>query len=166
MLIIYVKYGLFRVTSSRYPEEHFTQGHFSHTFSSHSCFISYVVFFCFILFFCHSIILSKYFLLQIYLSLSPVFYTFLYEDWATSLSLFTFMHWRRKWQPTPVFLLGESQGRGACCAAVHWVAQSRTRLKWLSSSNSIQKITDSRFSACIPSKHIKYHLQIYENLLH
>ena len=33
------------------------------------------------------------------------------HDWATSLSLFTFMHWRRKWQPTPVFMLGESQGR-------------------------------------------------------
>ena len=33
-------------------------------------------------------------------------------DWATSLSLFTFMHWRRKWQPTPVFLPGESQGWG------------------------------------------------------
>ena len=32
------------------------------------------------------------------------------RDWATSLSLFTFMHWRRKWQPTPVFLPGESQG--------------------------------------------------------
>ena len=32
--------------------------------------------------------------------------------WATSLSLFTSMHWRRKWQPTPVFLPGESQGRG------------------------------------------------------
>ena len=32
--------------------------------------------------------------------------------WATSLSLFTFMHWRRKWQPTPVFLPGESQGWG------------------------------------------------------
>ena len=30
----------------------------------------------------------------------------------TSLSLFTFMHWRRKWQPTPVFLPGESQGWG------------------------------------------------------
>ena len=29
----------------------------------------------------------------------------------TSLSLSTFMHWRRKWQPTPVFLPGESQGR-------------------------------------------------------
>ena len=34
------------------------------------------------------------------------------NDWATSLSLFTFMHWRRKWQPTPVFLPGESQGQG------------------------------------------------------
>ena len=30
---------------------------------------------------------------------------------------FTFMHWRRKWQPTPVFLAGRSQGRGSlvCC---------------------------------------------------
>ena len=32
------------------------------------------------------------------------------HDWATSLSLFTFMHWRRTWQPTPVFLPGESPG--------------------------------------------------------
>ena len=30
--------------------------------------------------------------------------------WATSLSLSIFMHWRRKWQPTPVFLPGESHG--------------------------------------------------------
>ena len=40
-----------------------------------------------------------------------------FEVW-TSLSVFTFMHWRRKWQPTPVFLPGESQGRGSlvrCC---------------------------------------------------
>ena len=35
------------------------------------------------------------------------------HDWATSLSLFTFTHWRRKWQPTAVFLPGESQGRGS-----------------------------------------------------
>ena len=35
------------------------------------------------------------------------------HNWATSLSLSTFMHWRRKWQPTPVFLPGESQGRGS-----------------------------------------------------
>ena len=33
------------------------------------------------------------------------------QDWATSLSFFTFMHWRRKWQPSPVFLPRESQGR-------------------------------------------------------
>ena len=57
------------------------------------------------------------------------------QDWATSLSLFTFMHWRRKWQPTPVFLPGESQGLGAWWAAVYGVAQSRARLKWLSSSS-------------------------------
>ena len=35
------------------------------------------------------------------------------DDRATSLSLFTLMRWRRKWQPTPVFLPGESQGRGS-----------------------------------------------------
>ena len=57
------------------------------------------------------------------------------HHWATSLSLFTFMHWRRKWQPTPVFLPGESQGRGAWWAAVCGIAQSRTQLKRLSSSS-------------------------------
>ena len=38
-----------------------------------------------------------------------------------------------KWQPTPVFLPGESQGWGAWWAAVYGVAQSRTRLRQLSS---------------------------------
>ena len=33
------------------------------------------------------------------------------HDWATSLSLFTFTQWRRQWQPTPVFLPGESHGQ-------------------------------------------------------
>ena len=55
------------------------------------------------------------------------------HNWATSVSLFTFMHWRRKWQPTPVFLPGESQGWGSLWAAIYGVTQSRTRLKWLSS---------------------------------
>ena len=54
------------------------------------------------------------------------------HDWAISLSLFTFMHWSRKWQPTPVFLPGESQGWGSLVAAVYGVIQSWTRLKWLS----------------------------------
>ena len=41
-------------------------------------------------------------------------------DRATSLSLFTFMHWRRKWLPTPLFLLGESQGRGSLVGLHLW----------------------------------------------
>ena len=42
------------------------------------------------------------------------------HDWATSLSLFTFMHWRRKWQATPMFLPGESQGRGSLVGCHLW----------------------------------------------
>ena len=42
------------------------------------------------------------------------------HNWATSLSLFTFMHWKRKWQPTPVFLPGESQGRGSLVGCRLW----------------------------------------------
>ena len=56
------------------------------------------------------------------------------HDWVTSLLLFTFMHWRRKWQPTSVFLSGESQGRGSLVGCLYGVAQSWTGLKWLSSS--------------------------------
>ena len=42
------------------------------------------------------------------------------HDWVTSLSLFTFMHWRRKWQPTPVFLPEESRGRGNLVGCHLW----------------------------------------------
>ena len=42
------------------------------------------------------------------------------HNWATSLSLFAFMHWRRKWQPTPVFLPGESQARGSLVGCRLW----------------------------------------------
>ena len=40
-------------------------------------------------------------------------------DWAIH-SLFTFMRWRRKWQPTPVFLPGESRGRGSLVGCRLW----------------------------------------------
>ena len=42
------------------------------------------------------------------------------HDWATSLSLCTCMHWRRKCQPTPMFLPGESQGRGSLVGYRLW----------------------------------------------
>ena len=58
------------------------------------------------------------------------------NDWVTSLPLFTFMQWRRKWQPTPVFLPGESQGQGSLVGCVYGVTQSWTRMKWLSSSSN------------------------------
>ena len=68
------------------------------------------------------------------------------------------MHWRRQWQPTPVFLPGESQG-GAWWAAVYGVAQSRTRLKRLGSSSSrpslvakMVKNLPAMQETCVPSQ--------------
>ena len=54
-------------------------------------------------------------------------------------------HWRRKWQPTPVLLPAESQGRGAWWAAAYGAAQSRTRLKRRSSSS---RLTPCRLPFC------------------
>ena len=42
------------------------------------------------------------------------------QDRATSLLLFTFMHWRRKWQPTPVFLPEESQRQRSLVGCHLW----------------------------------------------
>ena len=54
---------------------------------------------------------------------------------ATSLSLSTFMHWRRKWQPILVFLPGESQGRGSLVGCRLW---GRTELDTTISPNSVE----------------------------
>ena len=51
------------------------------------------------------------------------------HDWANSLSLFTFMHWRRKWQPTLVFLPGESHGQRSLVGCSPWGRWGST---WLS----------------------------------
>ena len=56
-------------------------------------------------------------------------------DWASSFWLFTFMHWRRKWQPTSVFLPGESQGRGSLVGCHLWGC-TESDTKQLSSSSS------------------------------
>ena len=50
----------------------------------------------------------------------------------TRLSNFTFtfpfMHWRRKWQPTPVFLPGESHGQRSLAGYSPWGCKSWTGL--------------------------------------
>ena len=59
------------------------------------------------------------------------------HDWATSLSLFTFIHWRREWRPTPVFLPGESQGRWSLVGCRLWGrTESDTTVTWLRNSSS------------------------------
>ena len=42
------------------------------------------------------------------------------HDSVTLLPFFTFMHWRRKWQPTPVFLPEESQRRRSLVSCGLW----------------------------------------------
>ena len=59
------------------------------------------------------------------------------HDWATSLSLFTFMHWRRKWQPTPAFLPGESQGQRSLVGCRLWGRRESDTTEQLSSSSSM-----------------------------
>ena len=56
------------------------------------------------------------------------------HDWATSLSLFTFTHWRRKRQHTLVFLPGESQGWNLMGCHLWGRIESDTTETWLSSS--------------------------------
>ena len=55
------------------------------------------------------------------------------ESDTTEQLTFTFMHWRKKWQPTPVFLPGESQGRGSLLGCRLWGHTEWTRLKRLNS---------------------------------
>ena len=45
---------------------------------------------------------------------------------ASLVALFTFKHWRRKWQPTPVCLPEKSMDRGVWQATVH-----RGHMSWI-----------------------------------
>ena len=66
------------------------------------------------------------------------------HHWTTSLSLFTFMHWRRKWQPKLQYSCLENPRDGRDWwveAAIYGVAQSRTRQRRLNSSSSSNMIT-------------------------
>ena len=53
------------------------------------------------------------------------------HDWATSLSLFTFLHWRRKWQPTQVFLPGEFHGQRSLAGYRPWGGKESDTTEWL-----------------------------------
>ena len=88
------------------------------------------------------------------------------HDWATSLSLFTFMYWKRKWQPTPVFLPGEFQGRGSLVGCRLWGSQSQTWLKWLSSSSSMSaKALEKHYSLDKGAHYLCLHWQDYSQTI-
>ena len=85
------------------------------------------------------------------------------HDWVTSLSLFTFMHWRRRWQPTPVFLPGESQGRGSLVGCRLW---GRTESDWsdLAAAAGERREPEAEFSQqCHWLKHSCLHKTSTEN---
>ena len=71
------------------------------------------------------------------------------HDWVTSLSLFTFMHWRRKWQPTPVFLPGESQGRRSLVSCRLWgcTELDTTEATWQQQSSLLPNPADDEQEA-------------------
>ena len=69
------------------------------------------------------------------------------HDWVTSLSRFTFMHWRWKWQPTPVFLPGESQGLGSLVGCCLWGC---TELDMTEATQQQQQQSHLRHYLCIP----------------
>ena len=53
------------------------------------------------------------------------------HDWVTSLLLFTFMHWRRKWQPTPILLPGKSHGLRSLVGYSLWGREESDTTEWL-----------------------------------
>ena len=74
------------------------------------------------------------------------------HDGATSLLLFTFMHWRRKWQPTPVFLPGESQGWGSLVGCLLW---------GLTESDTTEVTQQQQQQPCMPAVSLLYFLRYY-----
>ena len=64
------------------------------------------------------------------------------HDWATSLSLFTFMHWRRQWQPTPVLLPGKLHGQRSLLGYSPWgrkESETTERLTFIFHFHALEK---------------------------
>ena len=94
------------------------------------------------------------------------------HDLVTSLSLFTFMHWRRKWQPTPVFLPGESQGRGSLVSCRLWgrtesdtTEVTQQQLCENYKSNYVELVHSAFQIYCILLLFFLFILLIFENLI-
>ena len=83
------------------------------------------------------------------------------HNWATSLSLFTFMHWRRKWQPTPVFLPGESRGQRSLVGCRLWgrtesdTTEATQQLNLLASDTLKRDLWLGQLSAKIKKPNVK-----------
>ena len=90
------------------------------------------------------------------------------HNWVTSLSLFTFMHWRKKWQPTPVFLPGESQGWGSlvgCCLRVHRVGHYWSNLAAAAESVQFNSVAQRCPTLCGPMDCSTSGFHVYRQLL-
>ena len=86
------------------------------------------------------------------------------HDWVTSLLLFTFMHWRRKWQPTPVFLPGESQRQRSLVGCRLW---GRTESDTTEATQQQQQQLTARrplLSAPLQNLVLQYSPKVYELL--
>ena len=70
----------------------------------------------------------------------------------TRLSNFTFTHWRRKWQPTPVFLPGESQGQGSLVGFCLW-GRTESDTTEVTQQQQQQHLTEvlSKFGCMVPT---------------
>ena len=70
------------------------------------------------------------------------------HDWATLLTLFTFLHWRGKWQPTPVFLPTESHGQRSLVSCSPW---GRKESDWSNHAHAHTMLGESQLSAWVLS---------------
>ena len=66
--------------------------------------------------------------------------------WATSLSLFTFMHWRRKWQPIPVFLAWRIPGMGSLMGCLPSMMSHRVGHNWSDLAAAAAAAADTKIS--------------------
>ena len=79
------------------------------------------------------------------------------------VSGFGIIQWRRKWQPTPVFLPGESQGQRSLVGYSPWSRKESDTTKWLTHThththNGLESIVQSaHFSHSVMSDSLRPH---------